>query len=386
MPAGIPTIAQLWEGDVSFFSIDTNLIQAAAYNFEVGALNKLPKILPSTMHLRFTEVVVEEVIGHLMEPIVVAINQFKTASEKLNRSAATEMAPIDKIFTGLSVDENARRNFHKKIIDYVERCRGGILKLDGANIIGKMFKLYFNAEAPFALRKDKKYEFPDAAALLLLEEYAEKSNTIGILASDDVGWKHFAEMSEHFYCVGSIDELTALFEATSDHGEKVKKKILDAINDDSSVLRLALNDELKEHIANSTWSVDDIYGSGAERVEAEAWGANLESYILDPKITKAWVVEGDPTAWVVELTAIVQADVDIGFQFFVWDSIDKEEIAMTSDSTSRSCEVEVKVFLTCSSVQDGTEPDDWDIDVEIATSNYSLDVGEVEMDLSDGWH
>jgi len=64
MPKGLPTAAQLWQGEVSCFSIDTDLIQAAGYNFDEGALHQLPKQLPASMRLQLTEVVVEEIVRH----------------------------------------------------------------------------------------------------------------------------------------------------------------------------------------------------------------------------------------------------------------------------------------------------------------------------------
>ncbi len=83
MPKNLPTPAQLWEGDVTFFSIDTDLIQGAGYDFESGALNQIPKQLPATMHLQLAEVVVNEIVRHLMEPVNESINALKSASAKL---------------------------------------------------------------------------------------------------------------------------------------------------------------------------------------------------------------------------------------------------------------------------------------------------------------
>lgn len=386
MPIGNPSPAKLWEGDVSFFSIDTNLIQAAGYNFDVGALNKLPKMLPQTMHLQLSEIMAEEVISHLMEPVNVGIEQFKAASSKLNRSAETKMIPIEKLFNELSVSETARATFLERIENYTKLCRGEILYLQDKNLAEKMFKLYFSSEAPFANNKEKKFEFPDAAALLSLEFYAEENQTIGILASNDSGWKNFAKTSEYLYCVDSIDELTALFEASNAHGNKVKKKLLKAISDIKSPLREILNNELKEHIEHASWSVDEIYATGTERLEGNPHNSNLISYTFDPNSTKAWNVENDPTSWIIEITASVTANIDIDIEFFVWDSIDREEVAMGSFSVSRETEVEVQVFLTCSGVQEGVPPEKWDIDVESAAGEYDIDVGEVEIDLNDDWH
>lgn len=49
MPKELPDTAQLWQGLVSFFSIDTDLIRSAGYNFEEGAL--LASSRPLLIHL-----------------------------------------------------------------------------------------------------------------------------------------------------------------------------------------------------------------------------------------------------------------------------------------------------------------------------------------------
>ena len=117
----------------------------------------------------------------------------------------------------------------------------------------------FRDSAPFASRKEKKSEFPDASSLLLLEAYARDHGTKGIVASKDSGWSDFAANSEYLYCVKSIDELIALFEASGEHAKTVKDRVVAAINDEDSAVRAALYDELQHHVSEASWEVDDAY-------------------------------------------------------------------------------------------------------------------------------
>ena len=179
MPKDNPSPAQLWQGEVSFFSIDTDLIQGAGYNFDEGALNQLPKQLPRTMQLQLTEVVAREIIGHRMESVREAMQQFASSSDRLKRSASIDMAEIDLRFAALSVADTAPATFRKKVEDYAERCRGGILPVQGKHLVVALFEKYFSGMPPFANRKDKKSEFPDAASLVLLEQYAIDNDNDG---------------------------------------------------------------------------------------------------------------------------------------------------------------------------------------------------------------
>jgi hypothetical protein len=383
MPEGLPSAADLWEGRVGFFSIDTDLIQAAGYKFKDGTLNQLPKLIPRPMQLYLTEVVAQEIIAHLMEPVTKAIHDFSSASDALKRGASVPMAGIDNTFGELAVADFSRREFRKRIEDYVVHCRGGVLSIEGDELAGKLFDRYFATLAPFATKRDKKSEFPDALSLLLLEEYAEDQETLGIVASGDQGWADYAASSDRLYCVKSLEELTGLFEATSAHAIAVKDRLLATIADGNSALRLQLSDALVDHIHNASWNPDDAYSGVVARVEAETVGVEMSNYDLHPQSSSVWGVKDDPTAWVIEVTARVFVDVSVYVSFFAWDSIDREEVELGGDEVTREVAVDVQAFLTCSNVEGDAVPDDWDVEIEIGAKDYEVEVGEVEPDFSD---
>jgi hypothetical protein len=78
-----------------------------------------------------------------------------------------------------------------------KQLNGGVLRHEGSTLAHDMFARYFLQHPPF--EQKKKSEFPDAASLLLLEEFAVKNNTQGILISKDGGWSKFAKQSERLY-------------------------------------------------------------------------------------------------------------------------------------------------------------------------------------------
>ncbi|WP_321852699.1 hypothetical protein, partial [Burkholderia diffusa] len=77
MPQDRPTAAQLWSGEISFFSLDTDLIQSAGYSFDVGVLNQLPQVSPKTMQLLLTDVTAREIVSHLMKSVTQAMGEFR---------------------------------------------------------------------------------------------------------------------------------------------------------------------------------------------------------------------------------------------------------------------------------------------------------------------
>jgi hypothetical protein len=383
MPKGLPSPAQLWQGDVSFFSIDTDLIQAAGYDFDAGALNQLPNQLPGTMQLQLTEVVSEEIVRHRMKPVQEAIQQLTSACNTLRRLTAVPIGPIQQSFVALGVSEAAADSFRAQVRAYAERCRGGILSISGDKLAPDLFKLYFEDGAPFEKRQDKKSEFPDATSLLLLDQYAADNNTLGIVASADRGWQAYAEKSERLYAVKTVDELAALFAATTEHAKALKEKILAAVNDKGSALRAQVTEALQEHLADASWDASNIYSGSTSRVEAEVYDTKLTGYELAAEATNVWPVEGDPNTWIVELAAHLAVDVQVSVEFFIWDSIDRDEVGIGGDSYTIPMEIDVEAFLTCAEVQLDKGPEDWSIEAEIASGSYSVDEIEVEPDFSD---
>lgn len=380
MPKDTPTPAELVDDEVTFFSLDTDVIQSAGYNFEKGALNQLPRQLPRSMKLQLTEVVLKEIVGHRMEPVKEAAEKFQSSTASLQRLTALDFAPARAHVEQLNVLASAEQKFDSDVRQYVMQCHGEVLPLSDIEP-ELLFTRYFAGRPPFGLKADKKSEFPDAAALLLLEQQADALKTKAIVVSKDAGWKGFAEQSEHLYCVGSLEDLAALFMATDAHAQAVKEKITAAVNDDNSALRTQLTEALREHISDADWDTGELY-SGSHRFEAEKDSSELTSYTVNDDSLNVWKVDGEPGAWVVELTATVQADVVVDVQFFVWDSIDREELSFGGDQLTFSTQVEVDAYLTCYEVQLDAAPETWEIEVEIGSATYGLDAAEVEFDWS----
>jgi len=259
--------------------------------------------------------------------------------------------------------------------------------LDGGSVLpnDRLHKIIYTLP-PFGIRKDKKSEFPDAACLFSLEDFARELPGKGILVSADKGWAAFAEESEHLYCVKTIEDLTKLFAATDEHGQAIKAHVTAAINDADSPLHEEIKTAIDVHLDAADWSVDEIYTSSVARVEGEAHSSTLVSYELDPASTSIWAVENEPTSWVVEVSALVKSKVQISATFFVWDSIDREELELTSAEIVVEHDAEIPIYLTCHGVHSGANPSDWDIEVEIGSGKYEVDVGEVDPDFSDDWH
>lgn len=108
MPKEQPTAADVWQGDIAFFSLDTEAIQGAGYSFDEGPLNLQPKQLPPAMHLKLTEVVAQEIVRHRMKPVLEAIARFEEASRDRAKPAPTCSASTPLSVTGTTTVSPSR--------------------------------------------------------------------------------------------------------------------------------------------------------------------------------------------------------------------------------------------------------------------------------------
>lgn len=383
MPNGLPEASSIWEGDVSFFSIDTDLIQSAGYNFTAGILHQLPAKMPARMCLQLTEVVVREIISHRMEPVLKALQPIESAAREIQRLSLIDMTTVTDEINNKNVVAESTSMFRKAIVDYSEKCNGGILPIEGADLSANMFERYFQNSPPFGLRKDKKSEFPDAASLLLLEQYAKNNRCYGIIASGDKGAAEFANTSDFIYCVSSLDELAALFVATDEHAMKIKARIDTALLDENSHLRSVIETSVDNHVSDSNWTVDEIYSGTVSNVEGDVYQYQLKEYEIHITEAEIWESKTEAGTWIIDLDISAQVEVGVDVTFRVWDPIDREEVSLGSQPYHITTEINFKIYLSCSGITPDNDPEDWETSIDIARGDYSVDVGEVEPDFGD---
>ena len=382
MPEGLPTAAALIEQRaVTFFSIDTNVIQSHGYKFGEGALHALALQRPNWFQIQLTDVVEREVLAHRMDAVSKAVQEMRSAISGAQRIVGQDLRAIKDAFDALDSEHVARERFTREFRDYVARLGGGVLPLDGRTLAHDLFVRYFEQLPPFEVKK--KSEFPDAASLLALESYARHHGTQGIVVSKDGGWAAFAKESDYLYHVSTLDELVALFESKGEKADKVKEKLIRELSDPASDLTHRLEAALENHVSGAFWNVDDIYSGFSLRVEAEVNQVNYHD--CDPDLDRLglWLVEHDPTVCTVEISVTVTVDLDIGVEFFQYDTIDHEELGMGSEEISRQVEISIDLFLVCQGDLLDAPVDDWDIGFEIEGGNYRVEVGEVNPDYED---
>jgi predicted transcriptional regulator len=383
MPKGPPSPDHIIGRKVTFFSIDTNVLEGKGFDFNRGALNVLHLQRPAWMTLQLSDIVEREVNDHRLRDLTEAKQKLDSALNHMRRKAALDVSKVTAELEALAVVESAKNQFKTELQSFILGFDGQILPTKGETLASDLFARYFAKQPPFEVVKDKKSEFPDAAALLVLERFALDNETLGLLISNDKGWRSFANQSEYLFCVSTLEEFTGLFEAISEHSKELQSKLRASLEDQSSTASVLVRDAIASHVAEAEWSIDEICSGSAHRLEGEAYDANVVAVRPDFQNMQGWFTDEDSPMYVVELPVSISVEVSVSVAFFQWDSIDHEEIPLGSQDISVPMDIAVSVFLTSTGELMAAQVDDWSIDVEIASGNYSVDAGEVNLDYGD---
>lgn len=382
MPKGLPTASALIEHRaVTFFSIDADVIQSHGYKFGEGALHALASQRPNWFQVQLTDVVEREVLAHRMEAVSKAVQEMRSALSGVQRVVGQDLRAIRDTFDALDSELVARGRFTSEFRDFVTRLGGGVLPLARATLAHELFDRYFEQLPPFEVKK--KSEFPDAASLLVLEGFARSHGTQGIVVSRDGGWAAFAKESDYLYHVSSLDELAALFESKGEKADKVKEKFIQELSDPTSGLARQIEDALENHATGAFWNVSDIYSGYSFRVEAEVNRVSYCDSDVDLDQVGLWLVEHDPTVCTIEVSVTITVDLDIGIEFFQYDTFDHEEMGMGSVEVSRREEIGIDLFLMCQGDLLDAPVNDWDIGFDIEGGDYRVKIGEVNPDYEE---
>lgn len=366
--------------DYGAITIDTSVFDNNGIALEKGLLNQLDQFKDGPVQVLVSEIVDYEVTAHLTEKI-------KGARAKINqalRDARNQLQITDKdVSNARSMIFNSGEDIDvakARLKDFYDKTGASIIECDGRVDVSNLVSMYFEYIAPFETGADKKNEFPDALALLSLEEWAE-SNDVRILAiSSDKGWEKYSNTSKRIDVLDNLSDAISHFQP-----HNFAKEIIDTIKD--NYVKGIENDvtaSIKQGIIDSLDGIDiHIDASSSFYFEEDDVHAVYEDHELygDPSGTpEVNVIRVEGELLVLQLTAYVTCEVHASFSLSVWDSIDKEYVGMSSTdcSVEEKYPTEVLVYMS-GDFSKGLEYIEVD-DVEVIDVPSHVQFGEIELD------
>jgi hypothetical protein len=312
--------------EIGAITVDTSIIDKFGRDFSHPMLRNLTQFDQIGVDVVFSDVVAREVQAHIEREANQSLVEMKKALAQ-HRKAWHLDETLDQLGESakLSGDPSdlARQKWNKFLTD-VKGCE---LETVEKLSVQALLDSYFNAKAPFEREGKKKAEFPDAMALLSLEEWARQKNTKVLAVSSDGGWKAFAETSTHIIVVEDITKVFGHFNRSANF---IAQRIENFIQGGKILnFKGRIKALIEEHFDDSSIEVlaDSCFGLASEFAGVD---------VLEVKFLPGFqVVASDEDSIDIALEFTCRIRFKAEFSWVAWDPVDQDFVPMGSKIISR---------------------------------------------------
>ncbi|MEG4068078.1 PIN domain-containing protein [Microcoleus sp. Pol11C2] len=372
-------------------ALDTQVFDSYNFNYNSKVFRTLVELAQQgKIRLLLTSVTLHEIRAHITEGAVLTSKAIEQAINDLKKKRFKPQGDTKRV--KISANSDLLNEFKKKVQElapnfdqinqelldqlkaFLKETEFEIIEVDRVSVVD-IFENYFSGTPPFGEGK-KKYEFPDAFALLALQKEAEDRNRIIYVVSGDADWEKFCSSSEYLSLIGKLDELleTIIRETDSDEVDACYELYSDK------------EDEIKEYIENIFSDLNfsiDLSGTsliewGSEEIEVEVKSVD----IIDSSLVHIDDSDADQPSVVFELEAEVHYDAKVSYTSLEYAIYDREDDRYYGRETidtvfTQSLKLNVEVTLTLSRDKDYSL---CDADIEDITLDPNNTLGEIVID------
>lgn len=360
-------------GEIGAITLDTSIYIHHHYGFEVGILSKLSQFKNTEIRFIVVDIIQHETLSHLIEDAKKNKAETKKNLKDIGNSWGITPQRRQELMDELFLDNESEIS-KSRFNEFKKMAGAREIKCAELSNLSKIIDLYFNKIAPFAIKTDKKNEFPDALALSTLEVWAESNNTKILAVSKDNDWKGFCETSPFLY---SIDELSNALTAFHSNAS------VSIINSLRTIDMDELNREIIESIPHQLYNLTvDVEASSSFYYDVESSELTLVDDQQQPIndfetfLSNLSIIDTEEESFSVQFTVNCNVDIETTLDFNTWDGIDKEFIGMGGGIFNTSEDIDIDIIINFN--RDGN---DIEIDsIEVISSSITIDLGEVGPD------
>ncbi|MGY3496762.1 PIN domain-containing protein [Bradyrhizobium sp. USDA 4502] len=359
-------------------TVDTNIFDQKKLNLERGMLAQLKQFKEGSAKFILSEIVVREVHRHLTVQAEAAKQELKSAirrSELTGLVDDTSLKALSEINEKALPPREAAKNGLKR---WIEATGCEIVPAESANM-KRLIAMYFAPEAPFEIGEKKKNEFPDAIALITLEDWAKRSQKKVLAITQDKGWIDFSAKSDWIDTETDLSKALQRFQEQTESARQVVAKLLSAF--DQGVRNDEL-DEVKKRVADAVGELNPY----AEATSAYHYDYDyVEMSFKDLHLVKSdddnfefQIVQTGEDEIVARLTVEISAEARAEFKYYLYDEGDQVRLGESSDRVEMTFEAGVLMTLQ------GEFPENYEVtDVELVDAIDGVDFGDIGPDYSD---
>lgn len=323
-------------------AIDTSVFRNNGFDFEGYPLKKMEQFSQSPIQVLIPEIVHKEVHEQLSSTIKKASDKISSTLSTIEKHRVLDASVIESLKDSISRNQSAEAIAEDNLQQFYEDVGAELISVDEVDA-SKLFEMYFNRQSPFGKDK-KKSEFPDAAALLSLDDWAEQYDMYVVLVCSDGDWKGFADTNDRFLAFDEIDKALQFFQPQEN---------VEAIKAFLASENVFASEEFLESVSEHCQSL-------VENMHLDAYADSIFEYQIDDEyftfedfsfgsdndgnikfsVTK---IEGTQVSLTIPLT--IHASVSASFSCYVHDSIDKDYIYMGGDEQESTVDVAAGLYL-----------------------------------------
>ena len=283
-----------------------------------------------------TDVTLREVARQLLAREREVTARANSAANKLRRWNSRYRREQDRLPVPDLLSEPAEPGAAYREFERIVRHEWGASEHRAADLLaGPVIDRYFASEPPFDELNSKK-EFPDAFALLALEDWCFRTEQRIYVVSKDQAVLRAAHASEHLIGVESLERLFSL--VASAEGHDVAKVVLTAFEEPSSRLS-----ELQQSLSQDIGSVGFVRGRGRE--VGEVLGVEIVE-VEDIDDVTVLRVDQDRVVCVAHVGLLVSAEINyLDFSQPVWGRDDQRYSGGISVVTHIEDRVQAYIFF-----------------------------------------
>lgn len=348
-------------------SVDTCIYERDGYRLEGGRLKHLEQFREFPTTFLMPDVVRREVLAHMVTKTATARDALRKALADVGDHWRADEAERSSVLTKLLGTASPETMAEARLASFLELCGATLVVADETVGVGALMNRYFASDSPFEVSGSKKSEFPDAVALMSLEEWSRRNEKPVLVVSADRGWQTFADGSERLCCVESLEQALEMFQRR----DIMRAALLEHVAGLLDKERWDGLDHLCDLLADATWvdktsawfDVDTDMEVMVEKVEFSSGKAAESLRAIDYSKGALTVV--------ADLVAEVQLHADFGF------SMEGVDLGSLSVDEERTVEFEALLtFTDLSSTELKVS------EMELVQRDQTIDFGHVEPDYS----
>lgn len=272
----------------------------------------------------------------------------------------------------------------ERIKSFLDNTNAVIIESSKYLNVESLIELYKNTQIPFENTEKKKREFPDAIALLSLEGYAEENDFKILTISGDKGWGEYCNHSSDLDVRTKLSEAIEIMVLQNNHDNFFKNF------EDSSFDKVFI-DALKSSLDQKiSYEIGELYLDVDAESHLSVRDGELESIsFISAYYESIELVEiiKDINQFSLKLRGSVSFEVRASFNFFVWDSIDKEEICLSGRVVHDDFEEGFEALIRCQfDIKKLTNLEEIEIFVEdFSLENNQVNFGYIEA-FDEDWY